>query len=57
MTGAHARLSGEDDHQAQAYRQSRAYKALEAILTDAMRWSSHTRETPAHFLEGSPSLA
>jgi hypothetical protein len=46
-----------DDHQARAYRQSRAYEALEPILTDAMRWSSHASEELAHFLTASPSLA
>jgi hypothetical protein len=34
----------EEDCQASAYRQSRAYEVLEPILTDAMRWSGHTRE-------------
>jgi hypothetical protein len=51
------KAAGKDDHQAQAYRQSRAYEALEPILTDAMRWSSTTCEELAHFLNASPALA
>jgi hypothetical protein len=51
------KAAGKDDHQAQANRQSRAYEALEPILTDAMRWSSQTREELAHFLNASPALA
>jgi hypothetical protein len=51
------KAAGKEDCQARAYRQSRAYEALEPILTDAMRWSGHIREELAHFLKASPALA
>jgi hypothetical protein len=51
------KAAGKEDCQARSYRQSRAYEALEPILTDAMRWSGHTREELEAFHQASPSLA
>ncbi len=51
------KAAGKEDCEARAYRQSRAYEALEPILTDAMRWSGHMREEVEAFHKASPSLA
>ncbi len=51
------KAAGKEDCEARAYRQSRAYEALEPILTDAMRWSGHIREEVEAFHKASPSLA
>lgn len=51
------KAAGKDDPQAKAWRQSRAYEALEPILTDAMRRSALAREGMDTFLKASPELA
>jgi predicted nucleic acid-binding Zn-ribbon protein len=52
-----AKKAGGDDYHAKADRHARAYKALQPILTAAMRQSDRVESQLSDFLKTAPKLA